>query len=145
VRMALGGNLRLRGHKLDRLRSLAAQQGTLGITVPQAPQNPFEAIWTAAPVSSHPDGTSVVVDLKSLAQGAQVRAVRYGWPLGDQGDTCCPQETVSGPSVSRIAPCIPAACPLLSAKAQLPANPWFARISATTGKCSCEPPQHCDA
>ena len=63
-----------------------------------------------------------------------------GWPLGGDGDTCCPGADVA----AGLSVCVPAACPLLSAKAQLPANPFFATVTAA-GKCSCEAPQKCDA
>jgi len=65
---------------------------------------------------------------------------RYAWPLGDDGDTCCPGADVA----QGLTVCKPAACPILSEKSQLPANPFFAVVQPS-GKCSCEAPQVCDA
>lgn len=135
--------LRKRGRELARQRSLAIQRG---LEVPQAPQNPYEAIWTAAAVVAvKGSDNSVAVDLSGLAPNARVLSVRYGWPLGDQGDTCCPEATVTGATQERVAPCVPASCPLLTKTAQLPANPFFATVVEGTGKCSCEAPQVCNA
>eukprot|EP00937_MAST-01D_sp_MAST-1D-sp2_P001328 g1328.t1 len=114
-----------------------------------APRNPFEAIWQPAPLvagsGGSGNGNSVAIDLAAAGlAGAEVHAVRYAWPLGDDGDTCCPQASVTGNGDTVVAPCVPGSCPLLSAKSQLPANPFFARLT-DAGKCECAAPQVCDA
>jgi hypothetical protein len=45
----------------------------------------------------------------------QVHAVRYAWPLGGDGDTCCPGADVA----AGLSVCVPANCPILSAKSQV--------------------------
>ena len=64
---------------------------------PQAPANVFEALWRAAPVKAGTKPGEVVVDVSALASEGltTLHAVRYAWPLGDDGDTCCPDEKVS--------------------------------------------------
>merc|ERR1712232_334180 len=81
------------------------------------------SLWRPAPLRL--SGGKVIADLSAF-QNEEVLAVRYAWPLGDSGDTCCPQKDVS----DGLAPCIPGSCPLMSAKAQLPANPFFATVDS---------------
>ena len=76
-----------------------------------------------------------------LAEGT-VHAVRYAWPLGDDGDTCCPSHAVTGQAPT--AACAPGSCSIYSSKTELPANPFFALVTSG-GKCECPSPQKCDA
>ena len=55
-----------------------------------------------------------------------------------------PKRFATGNGDTVVAPCVPGSCPLLSAKSQLPANPFFARLTGA-GKCECAEPQVCDA
>ena len=95
-------------------------------------------LWTAVPVTKGSRKGEAELDLSVLGDATNVHAVRYAWPLGDDGDTCCPgADVAAGYTV-----CAPGSCPILSEKSQLPANPFFAAVS--NGKCSCEAPQVCD-
>lgn len=91
------------------------------------------------------DDVLVAVADLSVLKGATPLAVRLGWPLfsqrvGTSDDGCCTsQQTMLGQ-----APCIPGNCPLYSDASELPANPFFAAITAD-GMCACEAPQRCDA
>jgi len=142
-------HLRARGRQLAAKHALshaAMRPETATFSSPRAPPNPYATIWTAAPVGSAPTGNphDVVLDLSApRLAGAIVHAVRYAWPLGDDGDTCCPDATVTGDH--KVTACVPGSCPILSRSSQLPANPFFARINVGNGKFSCEPPQVCDA
>ena len=109
--------------------------------VPRAPANVFETLWFAAPLKAGGQKGTVSVDLSQMeaAGFTQLHAVRYAWPLGDDGDTCCPDYAVA----QGLEVCVPANCPLLSAKSQLPANPFFSTVQGD--KCKCEAPQVCDA
>jgi hypothetical protein len=110
----------------------------LSLGLPRPAANVFEMLWVAAPVSVGSEKGTVELDLSGLGERTDLQAVRYAWPLGGDGDTCCPgQDAQSGFSV-----CTPAACPILGAKSQLPANPFFATVA--NGKCACEKPQVCD-
>ena len=111
----------------------------LGVSVPRPGPNVFATLWTAAPLKAGSKKGTVEVDLSALGAATDVHAVRYAWPLAGDGDTCCPGADVS----AGLTVCTPANCPLLSAKSQLPANPFFAKITAA-GKCACELPQICD-
>ncbi len=71
-----------------------------------------------------------------------VSAVRYGWPISNGADTCCPTKRVQQEGLE---PCVPGSCPIITANTSLPANPFYAVLDAATGKCSCTPPQVCDA
>lgn len=122
-------------------RQLAKDIISLKKLGPRSPRNPFETMWTAAPVKAN-DQYSAILDLSGVEfKDKEILAIRYAWPLGGDGDTCCPQTDVSGPV--RLSACIPGSCPILSKEAQLPANPFFARIKH--GKCKCEAPQICNA
>lgn len=105
---------------------------------PSPSENVFEMLWAAVPVSKGGGKGEVVLDLGALGDKNNVHAVRYAWPLGDDGDTCCPGADVS----AGFTVCTPANCPILSAQAQLPANPFFATVA--DGKCTCAAPQVCD-
>ena len=159
--------LRARGREMERLAATAAAAAaaaaattTAGFQVekaprhqlqgPSAPDNPYQTLWRAAPVRSGPDAHSATVDLSALGgAGAVVYAVRYAWPLADNGDTCCPQASVSGnPHAAGGAnqPCTPGACPLLTKNSQLPANPFFASVTQDGKRtCVCPAPQVCSA
>ena len=111
----------------------------LGVGLPRPAANVFEMLWVAAPVRPGSGQGTVQLDISGLGERTQLHAVRYAWPLGGDGDTCCPgQDAQQGFSV-----CTPGACPILATKSQLPANPFFARVKSD-GKCSCEAPQQCD-
>ena len=97
--------------------------------------NPFESIWSLAPLRSSSGGAELLVDLARV--NGTLLAVRYGWG-GRSGDTCCNgQGAAAGLEV-----CRPAACPIMTANTSLPANPFFATFES--GKCVCAPPQKCD-
>tara|TARA_B110000208_G_scaffold189168_1_gene250174 strand:+ start:1110 stop:1523 length:414 start_codon:yes stop_codon:yes gene_type:complete len=115
-----------------------------GISTPRAPGNPYASLWTSVPLKAALSGSDVQLDLSSspALKDRAVLAIRYGWALADGGDTCCPQENVNALG---LAACIPASCPLLSAKSQLPPNPFFATVDEGSGKCRCAAPQVCDA
>jgi len=119
----------------------------LGAALPQAPPNPYATIWKAASFikASANGGNSVMVESGQIQKGAKVHALRYAWPLGDDGDTCCPSATISGGDLSDpqqgVSACIPGACPLYSRKRQLPANPFFAVLE--DNHCVCPAPQNC--
>jgi hypothetical protein len=133
-------------------RSLERQQNG-GVLKPaklggkDAPANPYETMWTGAPLRAGRDAHSVSVDLSSASyKGATVHAVKYAWPMGDDGDTCCPQVAVTGQNEERVSACIPGSCPIFSKSHQLPANPFFAAVTVTgAGKCKCGAPQVYDA
>jgi hypothetical protein len=69
---------------------------------------------------------------------ARLTALRYGWPLQDLD--CCPQQAYA----NGFEECPAAACPVKLAGGLLPANPFFANITAA-GTCACQLPQVCDA
>jgi hypothetical protein len=89
-----------------------------------------------------PDGASAVLTLPPPPPPGTgvLRAVRYGWPLSNEGDTCCPNKNVTG----GLEVCIPGNCPVKTARTFLPANPFYANVTAG-GKCACLKPQVCDA
>lgn len=101
------------------------------------------SMWISAPLrstfgSDDSIGTGIDVDLKGLfSSQQQVLAVRYGWPLSDGADTCCPSKLVR----DGLMPCVPGSCPIMSSNSFLPANPFYATLVA--GKCYCLPPQTC--
>lgn len=109
------------------------------VGVPRLSDNIFEMLWTAVPVAKGAAKGTVELDLTVLGERTNVHSVRYAWPLGGDGDTCCPGADVD----AGFTVCAPANCPILSESSQLPANPFFATI--TNGKCSCEAPTVCDA
>ena len=74
------------------------------------------------------------------AAGGVLSALRYAWPLFDDGDTCCPDLA----STRGHAACIPANCPVKLSDSLLPGNPFYASITPS-GKCACLAPQSCDA
>ena len=102
---------------------------------------------SSAPASASAAASyTVTMDLSaalvSSAGEGTVHAVRYAWPLGDDGDTCCPSHAVTGQAPT--AACAPGSCSIYSSKTELPANPFFARVTSG-GKCECPSPQKCDA
>jgi len=98
-------------------------------------------LWVPASASVGSDGSSAVLTLPSPPpSGGTLSAVRYGWTLSNEGDTCCPRLNVTrGYEV-----CIPGNCPIKTAKTFLPGNPFYANITAA-GTCACLYPQSCDA
>ena len=126
-------------------RSSALEARRLGIEAPQEPANPYSALWQPVAlrtVAGAGTASDVVLDLSAPRFAKRVvLAVRYAWALADGTDTCCPESSVSPLG---LAPCVPASCPLLTAASQLPANPFFATVSASSGKCACPHPQLCD-
>jgi len=98
-------------------------------------------LWLPAPAAAGADGASAVLTLPPPPPaGGALAAVRYGWPLSNEGDTCCPLLNVTkGWEV-----CIPGNCPVKGATSFLPGNPFYANITAA-GKCACLRPQRCDA
>lgn len=100
-------------------------------------------LWVAASAVAGGDGESAVLTIPPTPPGGGViSALRYGWTLSNQGDTCCPHKSVTqGWEV-----CIPGNCPIKTATTFLPGNPFYANVSvAGGGKCACLKPQICDA
>jgi para-nitrobenzyl esterase len=100
------------------------------------------SLWS--PVAATPGAAPATVTLTlSPAQraGGTLAAVRYAWPLAPGADTCCPSSNVT----RALEACTPGACPIKSAGAFLPGNPFYALIAPAGGACSCMPPQVCDA
>jgi hypothetical protein len=98
-------------------------------------------LWVAAPAVAGADGASAVLTLPPPPpSGGVLAAVRYGWPLSNEGDTCCPNTNVT----RGLQVCVPANCPVKLAATLLPGNPFYANITAS-GKCRCLRPQVCDA
>ena len=79
---------------------------------------------------------TVEVDLTVLKERTNIHAVRYAWPLGDDGDTCCPGADVA----AGLRVCTPAACPILSAKAQAGAFTGSSAGSSTGSRASSSTP-----
>lgn len=94
-------------------------------------------LWRSVSVRAGADSTSVVFTLPSGL--GTPSALRYGWPLSDAGDTCCPSKNAT----NGLAACAPGACPIKTASSYLPANPFFANL--TSGSCACLFPQVCDS
>jgi hypothetical protein len=98
-------------------------------------------LWVPAFSVAGADGASAVLTLPAPpAAGGALAAVRYGWPLSNQGDTCCPLLNVT----KGLEVCIPANCPVKTAATFLPGNPFYANLTAA-GKCACMRPQECGA
>lgn len=96
------------------------------------------SLWMPAPLLKPSSASSVSADVSKLKLAPQgVMAVRYGWPLSQGADTCCP----TGNVMNGKQPCVPGSCPLITAKTSLPANPFYATIFG--GKCKCMAPQQC--
>jgi len=87
------------------------------VWVPQLSDNIFQMLWTAVPVAKGAAKGTVELDLTVLGERTNVHSVRYAWPLGDDGDTCCPGADVA----AGFTVCTPANCPILSERSQLPA------------------------
>ena len=98
-------------------------------------------LWLPASAEAGTDGITAVLTLPSSpTAGAVLSALRYGWTLSNEGDTCCPELNVTlGYEV-----CIPGNCPVKSSRTFLPGNPFYANISVL-GKCTCLYPQVCDS
>ena len=88
--------------------------------------------WTLLNFTADSDGTGIVVDLTPL-NGSTPTSVRYAWGILQ----CCDH---ADPTLYVTHGCV-ANCPIYSAKAALPANPFKARI--VSGKCQCVAPQVC--
>lgn len=98
------------------------------------------SLWVPAAVVAGKTGSTVTaVPTPTVSKMGAILAVKYGWPIGKEGgDSCCPQKTVT----EGHQPCIPGSCPILTKASSLPANPFFALVTA--GKCRCMSPQVCD-
>jgi hypothetical protein len=92
--------------------------------------------WVAGAAASA--GPSTVTATFTAPFAARLTQFRYGWPLQDLD--CCPQQEYA----DGFAECPAAACPVKLASGLLPANPFFANITAG-GRCACALPQVCDA
>jgi hypothetical protein len=98
-------------------------------------------LWVPAAAAAGSDGASAVLTLPPAPpSGGVLAALRYGWPLSNEGDTCCPLLSVT----RGLEVCIPANCPIKTATTFLPGNPFYANLTAA-GKCACLEPQRCDA
>jgi hypothetical protein len=95
------------------------------------------AMWLPAAAAAGQSAGSVLLSLP-LGAGEAPLALRYGWPLTDEGDTCCPDKA----STSGLSACMPGACPVKSGSSWLPGNPFYANLTAG-GKCVCLEPQVC--
>jgi hypothetical protein len=97
-------------------------------------------LWLPAAAAAGADGASAVLTLlPPPPAGGGVAALRYGWPLSNEGDTCCPKYNVT----KGLEVCVPANCPVKGSRSFLPGNPFYANI--TGGKCACLHPQVCSA
>jgi len=97
-------------------------------------------IWAPRRATAGNDGISAVLTIPSPpSTGSTLSAVRYGWTLSNQGDTCCPQLNATLGYEVRI----PANCPIKSSRTFLPGNPFYANITAL-GTCACLFPQVCN-
>ena len=97
-------------------------------------------LWLPAFSVSGPDGSSAVLSIPPPKNSSAVlSALRYGWTLSNEGDTCCPTFNVT----RGYEACIPGNCPIKTAKTFLPGNPFYANIT-TAGKCACLHPQVCN-
>ena len=100
-----------------------------------------ESLWVPAAAAAGADGATVLLTVPAPpAAGGVLSALRYAWPLFDDGDTCCPDLA----STRGHAACIPANCPVKLSDSLLPGNPFYASITPS-GKCACLAPQSCDA
>ena len=85
-----------------------------------------------------PDKASVAVDTSGLnVSTGGIHAIKFGW--SENAGTCC----IDLLENTGLAPCIPGSCGLMTSDSLLPANPFFAVITAD-GKCKCPEPQTCD-
>jgi len=101
-----------------------------------------QALWLPCAAAAGADGSSVVLTVPAPPPaGGVLSALRYAWPLSDDGDTCCPDADYT----RGWAACVPALCPVKLSKTLLPGNPFYAAIDATSGRCKCLDPQTCDA
>jgi hypothetical protein len=100
------------------------------------------SMWKSASVALGNNVSSVIFTVTSAGLGVP-SAIRYGWPLSDAGDSCCPNKN----STNGFAPCIPGNCPIKTGQSLLPANPFYANITAgtTSNVCACLLPQICNA
>jgi hypothetical protein len=92
--------------------------------------------WIAGAAASQ--GPRTVTATFTAPFAARLTQFRYGWPLQDLD--CCPQQSYA----DGFAECPAAACPVKLTNGLLPANPFFANITAD-GRCACALPQVCDA
>ena len=103
--------------------------------------NRAESLWLPCAAAAGADGASVVLSVPPPPPaGGVLSALRYAWPLSDDGDTCCPEAIMT----SGHAACIPANCPVKLSKTFLPGNPFYANITESR-TCACLAPQVCDA
>eukprot|EP00656_Telonema_subtile_P043614 TRINITY_DN49962_c0_g1_i1.p1 TRINITY_DN49962_c0_g1~~TRINITY_DN49962_c0_g1_i1.p1 ORF type:complete len:417 (-),score=29.87 TRINITY_DN49962_c0_g1_i1:143-1393(-) len=97
-------------------------------------------LWVSAPLTlANTSVPTLSIELSSLGvHSTQLLAIRYGWPISQGADNCCPSALVSRGQM----PCVPGSCPIISTKSWLPANPFYAKL--ILGRCSCMPPQKCE-
>ena len=100
------------------------------------------ALWSPVPAIPGTEGGAVTLSLTpaqiSAAASGSLVAVRYAWPLGDRGDTCCPSSNVT----NGLQVCAPGSCPIKTATSLLPGNPFYAML--VSRRCACNAPQLCD-
>jgi len=119
----------------------------LTVLVNSTAGEPGSGVWVPLNIAlGAAGGGTVDVDLSPLA-GAAPQAVKYAWGASggtpNDRDVACCAPAASGE-------CLPGQCPLAAAVITapfggLPANPFLAQLDAATGKCTCPPPQVCDA
>ena len=126
--------------------NLTQRWSGMSILVNSTPSVARSGSWVAVNFDLTPP-SSISVDLTPLG-GATPQAIKYAWGQtggtpNDQGDVwCCAPGNNPGL-------CLPSQCPIYAKMATAPfgglsANPFLALITAQ-GKCSCPPPQICDA
>ena len=91
----------------------------------------YRKVWQTVDIKAGTNANEVVVDLSKV--NGTAFAIRYA----DNGDCCSENPPNDGE------PCVPATCPIMAKTANLPANPFVAKI--VNGKCMCIAPQQCNA
>lgn len=99
------------------------------------------AMWRTASIRLGNNMSSVIFTVPNANGLGAPSAIRYGWPLSDNGDTCCPNTNAT----NGLAPCVPGNCPIKTSVSLLPANPFYANITAGSNVCACLLPQICNA
>jgi hypothetical protein len=118
------------GHDIPGVEVCPTWAGGDGKPVPSTSN--LDGGWTLLNFTADRAGTGITVDLSPL-NGSAPTAVRYAWGIVQ----CCDH---ADPNLYVTHGCI-ADCPIYSAKANLPANPFKAKI--VSGKCECVAPQVC--
>jgi len=92
-----------------------------------------EQLWLPCAAAAGADGASVVLTVPPPPKaGGVLSALRYAWPLSDDGDTCCPEALMTSGHMA----CTPANCPIKLSKSFLPGNPFVSPspfLSAAAG------------